>query len=135
MIPTMKFVIFLLVLANWIQNPSADATDSELDDILDENVEEMTLDNYRGQSVAVDVANNVPDTNTDTSEEDTETNIEVFNEETIEKELNNAETGSNRIPTWKILVVVSVCLGIPLAIISIILCVLRAVRKADSEQQ
>ena len=78
------------------------------------------------------MANNVPDT---TSEEDTETNIEVFNEETIEKELNNAETGSNRIPTWKILVVVSVCLGIPLAIISIILCVLRAVRKADSEQQ
>ena len=132
MIPTMKFVIFLLVLASGIQNPGADATDSELDDILDENVEEMTLDNYRGQSVAVDVANNVPDT---TSEEDTETNIEVFNEETIEKELNNAETGSNRIPTWKILVVVSVCLGIPLAIISIILCVLRAVRKADSEQQ
>ena len=132
MIPTMKFVIFLLVLAIGIQNPGADATDSELDDILDENVEEMTLDNYRGQSVAVDVANNVPDT---TSEEDTETNIEVFNEETIEKELNNAETGSNRIPTWKILVVVSVCLGIPLAIISIILCVLRAVRKADSEQQ
>ena len=132
MIPTMKFVIFLLVLAIGIQNPGADATDSELDDILDENVEEMTLDNYRGQAVAVDVANNVPDT---TSEEDTETNIEVFNEETIEKELNNAETGSNRIPTWKILVVVSVCLGIPLAIISIILCVLRAVRKADSEQQ
>ena len=132
MIPTMKFVIFLLVLAIGIQNPGADATDSELDDILDENVEEMTLDNYRGQAVAVDVASNVPDT---TSEEDTETNIEVFNEETIEKELNNAETGSNRIPTWKILVVVSVCLGIPLAIISIILCVLRAVRKADSEQQ
>ena len=130
MIHTMKFIIFLLVLASRIQNPGADATDSELDDILDENVEEMTLDNYRGQ--AVDVANNVPDT---TSEEDTETNIEVFNEETIEKELNNAETGSNRIPTWKILVVVSVCLGIPLAIISIILCVLRAVRKADSEQQ
>ena len=134
MIPTMKFVIFLLVLASGIQNPGADATDSELDDILDENVEEMTLDNYRGQAVPVDVdvANNDPDT---TSEEDTETNIEVFNEETIEKELNNAETGSNRIPTWKILVVVSVCLGIPLAIISIILCVLRAVRKADSEQQ
>ena len=128
----MKFIIFLLVLASWIQNPGV-AKDSVLDDILDENVEEMTLDNYRGQ--AVDVANNVPDTNTDTSEEDTETNIEVFNEETIEKELNNAETGSNRIPTWKILVVVSVCLGIPLAIISIILCVLRAVRKADSEQQ
>ena len=130
MIHTMKFIIFLLVLASGIQNPGADAKDSELDDILDENVEEMTLDNYRGQ--AVDVANNVPDT---TSEEDTETNIEVFNEDTIEKELNNAETGSNRIPTWKILVVVSVCLGIPLAIISIILCVLRAVRKADSEQQ
>ena len=126
----MKFVIFLLVLASGIQNPGADATDSELDDILDENVEEMTLDNYRGQAVAV--TSNEPDT---TSEEDTETNIEVFNEETIEKELNNAETGSNRIPTWKILVVVSVCLGIPLAIISIILCVLRAVRKADSEQQ
>ena len=121
MIPTMKLIIFLLVLASRIQNPGADATDSELDDILDENVEEMTLDNYRGQAVA--------------SEKDTETNIEVFNEETIEKELNNAETGSNRIPTWKILVVVSVCLGIPLAIISIILCVLRAVRKADSEQQ
>ena len=129
----MNFIIFLLVLASGIQNPSADATDSELDDILDENVEEMTLDNYRGH--AVDVASNDPDTNTDTSEEDTETNIEVFNEDTIEKELNNAETGSNRIPTWKILVVVSVCLGIPLAIISIILCVLRAVRKADSEQQ
>ena len=124
----MKFVIFLLILAIGIQNPGADATDSELDDILDENVEEMTLDNYRGQAVA----SNDPDTN---SEKDTETNIEVFNEETIEKELNNAETGSNRIPTWKILVVVSVCLGIPLAIISIILCVLRAVRKADSEQQ
>ena len=131
MIPTMKFVIFLVVLASGIQNPGV-AKDSELDDILDENVEEMTLDNYRGQAVAVDVASNVPDT---TSEEDTETNIEVVNEETIEKELNNAETGSNRIPTWKILVVVSVCLGIPLAIISIILCVLRAVRKADSEQQ
>ena len=116
----MKLIIFLLVLASGIQNPGTDATDSELDDILDENVE-MTLDNYRGQAVA--------------SEKDTETNIEVFNEETIEKELNNAETGSNRIPTWKILVVVSVCLGIPLAIISIILCVLRAVRKADSEQQ
>ena len=131
MIHTMKFIIFLLVLGSGIQNPGV-AKDSELDDILDENVEEMTLDNYRGQAVAVAVTSNEPDT---TSEEDTETNIEVFNEETIEKELNNAETGSNRIPTWKILVVVSVCLGIPLAIISIILCVLRAVRKADSEQQ
>ena len=43
MIPTMKFVIFLLVLASGIQNPGADVTDSELDDILDENVEEMTV--------------------------------------------------------------------------------------------
>ena len=102
MIPTMKFVIFLLVLASGIQNPGADATDSELDDILDENVEEMTLDNYRGQAVA--------------SEKDTETNIEVFNEETIEKELTNAKTGSNKIPTWKIVVIVCFfcCVCIPL---------------------
>ena len=113
MISTMKFVIFLLVLASGIQNPGADATDSELDDILDENVEEMTLDNYRGQAVAVDVASNEPDTN---SEEDTETNIEVFNEETTEKELTNAKTGSNKIPTWKIVVIVCFfcCVCIPL---------------------
>ena len=98
----MKFIIFLLVLASKIQNPGADATDSELDDILDENVEEMTVDNYRGQAVA--------------SEKDTETNIEVFNEETIEKELTNADTGSNKISTWKIVVIVCFfcCVCIPL---------------------
>ena len=102
MIHTMKFIIFLLVLASRIQNPGADATDSELDDILDENVEVMTVDNYRGQAVA--------------SEKDTETNIEVFNEETTEKELTNAETGSKKIATWKIVVIVCFfcCVCIPL---------------------
>ena len=80
MIPTMKLIIFLLVLASRIQNPGA---------------------------------SNDPDTN---SEKDTETNIEVFNEKTTEKELTNSMTGSNKIPTWKIVVIVCFffCVCIPL---------------------